>query len=113
MLPPASRLVAAPPPAATDLQRFWYSGSVMAAHDLPEPHCHVGPVGVEPGFQGRRMGGAAMGLLCDRFDQRAEVAWLETDKPENVRFYVALGFDVVEEAPMLSATFCFMRRAPR
>jgi hypothetical protein len=26
-------------------------GSVMAEQDLPDDHWHVGPVGVEPGFQ--------------------------------------------------------------
>ena len=51
-----------------------------------------------------------MRLLCDEFDQFHRLAWLETDKPENVRFYIGLGFEVVAEAPMLSSHFWFMRR---
>jgi ribosomal protein S18 acetylase RimI-like enzyme len=110
MLPAEVRTLDAPTPDATDADRFLYSGSVMAVHDLLEPHWHVGPVGVEPGFQGMGMGRAAMRLLCDEFDERRRLAWLETDKPENLRFYIGLGFEVVEEVPMLTSRFWFMRR---
>jgi ribosomal protein S18 acetylase RimI-like enzyme len=110
MLPPEVRTLDPSSPDATDADRFLYSGSVMAAHDLPEPHWHVGPVGVEPGFQGRGLGRAAMRLLCDEFDLHRRLAWLETDKPENVRFYIGLGFEVVDEVPMLTSRFWFMRR---
>jgi ribosomal protein S18 acetylase RimI-like enzyme len=113
MLPPETRKLNQPDPDASDLDRWLYSGSVLAAHDLAETHWHVGPVAVEPGFQGRGLGRAVMKLLCDRFDERGELAWLETDKPENVTFYVSLGFEVTEEVPMLSARFWFMRRDPR
>jgi hypothetical protein len=54
-----------------------------------------------------------MELLCDEFDQHRRLAWLETDKPENVRFYSGLGFEVVEEIPLLSARNWFMRREAR
>ena len=110
MLPEDVRTPDAPSPDATDAARFLYSGSIMAAHDLAEPHWHVGPVGVEPGFQGMGLGRAAMRLLCDEFDEHRRLAWLETDKPENVRFYIGLGFEIVEEAPMLASNFWFMRR---
>jgi ribosomal protein S18 acetylase RimI-like enzyme len=110
MLPPEVRTLNAPAPNATDADRFLYSGSIMAIHDLLEPHWHVGPVGVEPGFQSMGMGRAAMRLLCDEFDEHRRLAWLETDKPENVRFYIGLGFEVVEEVPMLTSRYWFMRR---
>jgi ribosomal protein S18 acetylase RimI-like enzyme len=113
MLPENFRKLDIPSPDATDAARFLYSGSVMAAHDLAEPHWHVGPVGVEPGFQGKGLGRAAMKLLCDEFDEHQRLAWLETDKPENVRFYIALGFEVAEEVPMLTSRFWFMRREPQ
>ena len=87
--------------------------SILAAHDLDEPHWHVGPVGVEPGFQSMGIGWAAMRLLCEEFDEHGRVSWLKTVKPENVRFYTGLGFEVVEESPMLSAHLWFMRRQPR
>ena len=48
-----------------------------------------------------------------KFDEHHRLAWLETDKPENVRFYIGLGFEVVEQAPMLTSNFWFMRREPQ
>lgn len=113
MLPPEVRTLDEPAADASDAERFLFSGSILAAHDLSESHWHVGPVGVEPGFQGMGLGSAAMTLLCDEFDDRRRLAWLETDKPENVRFYISHGFEVVEEVPMLSARDWFMRRDPR
>jgi len=110
LLPPESRTLDPPPPEATDTDRFIHLGSVVADHDLAEPHWHVGPVGVEPGFQGMGMGRAAMTLLCEEFDQHGRLAWLEADKPENVLFYEGLGFEVVEEVSVLSARQWFMRR---
>jgi ribosomal protein S18 acetylase RimI-like enzyme len=112
LLPPEVRTVDEPGPAATDVERFLHMGSVLAAYDLPESHWHVGPVGVEPGFQGMGIGGAAMKLLCSEFDEHGRLAWLETDKPENVRFYIGVGFEVVEEIPLLSTPNWFMRREP-
>lgn len=114
MLPPETRQLSTPGPDATPLDRWLHAGSVMAAHDLPEPHIHVGPVGVEPGFQGMGLGRAAMKLLGDRLDERREIGWLETDKPENVRFYVSLGYEVVDQVEMFGGTYTwwFMRREP-
>jgi ribosomal protein S18 acetylase RimI-like enzyme len=113
MLPPEVRHLDAPPVNATDADRFLHFGSVIAAHDLDEPHWHVGPVGVEPGFQSMGMGRAAMRLLCDEFEEHSRLAWLETAKPENVRFYINLGFEVVDESPMLTSHLWFMRREPQ
>jgi ribosomal protein S18 acetylase RimI-like enzyme len=112
-LPPEVRTLEAPPSDATDAARFLHLGSVLADHDLDEPHWHVGPVGVEPNFQSMGMGRAAMRLLCADFDEHRRVSWLETAKPENVRFYINLGFEVVEESPMLTAHLWFMRRDPQ
>ncbi|HZU80344.1 MAG TPA: GNAT family N-acetyltransferase [Acidimicrobiales bacterium] len=113
MLPAALRVSKPPADDATDMDRFLFMGSVMAANDLPDDHWHVGPVGVEPGFQGRGLGHAVMELLCNRLDDRRGTAWLETDRPENVRFYLSLGFELMSEEPMLGATFWFLRREPR
>ena len=110
LLTPEVRTPKTPEYNATAADRFLHSGSIMAVHDLLEPHWHVGPVGVEPGFQSMGMGRAVMRLLCDEFDEHRRRAWLETDKPANVRFYIALGFEVVAEEPMLASRFWFMRR---
>jgi len=88
-------------------------GSVSAANDLMDDHWHVGPVAVEPGFQGMGIGHVVMRTLCDHIDDRGDLAWLETDKIENVLFYTSLGFELVSEVPVLSTSIWFMRREPR
>jgi ribosomal protein S18 acetylase RimI-like enzyme len=109
-LPPEVRTLESPSKDASDADRLMHFRSILAAHDLDEPHWHVGPVGVEPGFQSMGMGRAAMRLLCEEFDEHGRVSWLKTAKPENVRFYIGHGFEVVEELPMLAAHLWFMRR---
>jgi len=112
-LPPEARTLEAPSTDASDADRLLHFRSILAAHDLDEPHWHVGPVGVEPGFQSMGMGRAAMGLLCEEFDQHGRVSWLKTAKPENVGFYNGHGFEVADELPMLAAHLWFMRREPQ
>jgi ribosomal protein S18 acetylase RimI-like enzyme len=106
------RILETPSKDASDSDRLVHFRSILAAHDLDEPHWHVGPVGVEPGFQSMGMGRAAMRLLCEEFDEYGRVSWLKTAKPENVRFYMGHGFEVVDESPMLAAHLWFMRRQP-
>lgn len=89
-------------------------GEVFWAHwpaaDLTEQHWHVGPVGVEPGYQGRGNGGRVMGAPCASLDAEGRVAWLETDKERNVRFYEALGFEVADSESILGVLTWYMRR---
>lgn len=84
----------------------------LSAHHTDERHWHVGPVGVEPGLQGRGVGAAVMGQLCAAMDAEGEVAFLETEKPENVVFYRRLGFEVVSESELTGLHTWFMRREP-
>jgi len=85
----------------------------LHAHHCEERHWHVGPVGVEPGLQGRGVGAAVMRLLCDAMDAEGEVAFLETETPANVVFYRRLGFEVVGETHLTGLDVWFMRREPR
>ena len=99
-----------PPYGSPDREQiFW---ATWAQHDPPEEHWHIGPDGVEPGFQGRGIGGQIMRQLCDNFDEAGRIAWLETDKDMNVRFYEAVGFEVVERTSILDVPTWFMRRDP-
>jgi ribosomal protein S18 acetylase RimI-like enzyme len=82
-------------------------------HHTDERHWHVGPVGVEPGLQGLGVGSLVMRSLCECFDADGEVAWLETERPENVVFYRRLGFDVVSESQLDAMHTWFMRREPQ
>jgi len=51
-----------------------------------------------------------LAALVARFDAAGEAAFLETDKPENVRFYARFGFEVVDEASPFGVRTWFMLR---
>ena len=87
--------------------------ATLWANHCPDRHWHVGPVGVEPGLQGRGVGGAVMRMLCDTMDAEGEIAFLETETAENVVFYRRLGFEVVSQAELPGLPLWFMRRDPR
>jgi ribosomal protein S18 acetylase RimI-like enzyme len=89
---------------------FW---ARWAEADPVEEHWHLGPVGVEPGYQGRGVGGEVMRAVCTWLDEGGRRAWLETDKARNVRFYSALGFEVATQADILGVETWYMRRDPR
>jgi ribosomal protein S18 acetylase RimI-like enzyme len=82
-------------------------------HHTDERHWHVGPVAVEPQLQGHGIGSLVMQQLCDRMDAEGEIAWLETEKPENVVFYRRLGFEVMSESDVYTLHTWFMQRPPR
>ena len=54
-----------------------------------------------------------MRVFCARMDAAGEDAYLETDKPINVRFYQRFGFEVVGEQQVLGVTNWFMLRQAR
>lgn len=106
----AIRLVPAlllPGPATTVRTLRWLSR--WQRHHPREPHWHLGPVAVEPELQGRGIGGSMMERFVEVVD--GDAAYLETDKPENVRFYERFGFEVVDEAEVLGVPNWFMWRA--
>ena len=80
--------------------------------DPSEPHWHLGPVAVEPAVQGQGVGRVLMADFCTRMDECAGLAYLETDKHENVGFYRRFGFSVVAEAEVLGVRNWFMSRVP-
>jgi ribosomal protein S18 acetylase RimI-like enzyme len=52
-----------------------------------------------------------MEAYCVRVDAAGGDAYLETDKPANVRFYERFGFEVVGEQEVLGVPNWFMSRA--
>jgi predicted N-acetyltransferase YhbS len=80
--------------------------------DRREHHQHLGPVAVAAPLQGRGIGRQLMHARCARMDGTDTVAYLETDKPENVRFYERFGFEVIAEEPVIGVPNWFMRREP-
>jgi ribosomal protein S18 acetylase RimI-like enzyme len=86
---------------------------VWSAHDLDEPHSHLGPVAVDRDLQGRGVGTRMLGEYTRRLDAAGEVGYLETDKAENVRLYERHGFAVTAEAQVIGVPNWFMRRERR
>jgi GNAT superfamily N-acetyltransferase len=66
-------------------------------HHSGEPHWWVGPVGVEPGMQGRGIGTAAMKELNERIGGSGSLVRLEAEDG-NVRFYENLGYEPIDRA---------------
>jgi ribosomal protein S18 acetylase RimI-like enzyme len=86
-------------------------GAEWARRDPAQPHWHLGPVAVDAHLQGQGIGAALMAGFCARMDERSALAYLETDKAENVRFYQKFGFAVVAEGEVLGVPNWFMSRA--
>jgi len=49
--------------------------------------------------------------FCAAMDEKRELAYLETDKSENVHFYQRFGFSVIAEGKVLGVTNWFMLRS--
>jgi ribosomal protein S18 acetylase RimI-like enzyme len=82
-----------------------------AKHDPEERHWHLGPIAVDEGLQRMGVGSLLMEVFRAQMDAAGEEAYLETDKPANVRFYERFGFEVVGEQDVLGIPNWFMRRA--
>lgn len=86
----------------TSVRTFRWS-KAWKGWDPKSPHWHLGPVAVEPGLQGRGIGSSLVRSLIAELAATGGDLYLETDKPENVKFYAALGFEVLAEASVLGA----------
>ena len=78
--------------------------------DPKERHWHLGPVAVDAHLQGMGIGTKLMRVFCAQMDAAGEVAYLETDKPINVRFYERFGFEVVGEQEVIGVPNWYMAR---
>lgn len=79
-------------------------------HDPEERHWHLGPVAVDAHLQGMGVGSRMMQVFCAQMDAARDDAYLETDKPANVRFYERFGFEVTSKQEVLGVTNYFMLR---
>jgi GNAT superfamily N-acetyltransferase len=84
--------------------RFW------VRHDPAETHWHIGPVVTDPGFQTLGIGTLLMKEVCRVIDAAKEVAHLEADTPEAVRFYSRFGFHITDEEVVHGVPTWFMSR---
>ena len=77
-----------------------------------EPHVHLGPVAVERDLQGQGIGTAMLREHARRLDAAGALGYLETDKPENVRFYQRVDYAVFAEEDVLGVHCWYMQRRP-
>jgi len=87
--------------------------SIWANHDPRTAHLHLGPIGVDPDAQRSHIGSRLMEEYCHALDQTKEAGYLETDRPENVKFYRRLGFETTREVLVLGVRNFLMQRAAR
>ena len=80
-------------------------------HDPKQPHWHLDPLGVLPERQGQGIESRLLQYFCERVDQCGVPAYLETDKPENVRLYERFSFSVTGEAPVYGVPTWLMWRS--
>jgi ribosomal protein S18 acetylase RimI-like enzyme len=99
-------------PVATPLRVLRWVGE-WSRRDPTDPHWHLGPVAVDSHLRGQGIGGAMLAAFCARMDDCGMLAYLETDKSENVRFYQKFGFTVSAEAEVLGVPNWFMSRTAR
>jgi GNAT superfamily N-acetyltransferase len=106
------RKMGPPPPFNGDepegLARVPHGMALIDENDPDGSHWHLGPVAVEPGFQGRGVGHKVLAPAIARIVSDRDLGWLETDKPENVRFYLANGFAVVHHEVRFGVDYWFM-----
>jgi ribosomal protein S18 acetylase RimI-like enzyme len=96
-----------------ELWRLWRWVGASEARDLTEPHWHLGPVAVDPARRGEGIGSQMLRAFCARMDEHGDVAFLETDKLDSVRFYTRCGFEVREHGKVLGTPNWWMRRPAR
>jgi ribosomal protein S18 acetylase RimI-like enzyme len=78
-----------------------------------EPHYHVGPVAVLPGYQGKGAGSTLMEYLCGVMDEKPLMVYLETETVANLNFYARFGFRSVYETEIFGVPAYFMKRPSR
>ncbi len=82
-----------------------------SGQDPKEAHWHLGPVAIERHLQGKGVGTELLREFCSRMDASRSMAYLETDKRENVPFYERFGFQVAAEQQVLGVPNWFMTRS--
>jgi GNAT superfamily N-acetyltransferase len=89
--------------------------AVEHAHeDVPEPHFYLAILGTDPRFQRAGAGSAVLAPVLERCDTTGVVAYLETQKVENLAFYARHGFEMVRRLEVRGVPPVWtLRREPR
>ena len=79
------------------LPRVLRALTVLERKHPREPHYYLAFIGVEPGWQGRGLGGAVLAPVLKRCDDERMPAFLEASTPRNRALYERHGFTATEE----------------
>jgi ribosomal protein S18 acetylase RimI-like enzyme len=106
-----SLLIHASPRVAVRVGRW---AGEWAKHDPGTRHWHLGPIAVDSHRQGKGIGSAMLRECCGQIDCENVAAYLETDKPENLRFCQKHDFVVAGQSVVLGqASWYMLRQAAR
>jgi GNAT superfamily N-acetyltransferase len=83
--------------AGRDLPRLMRGLGYIESKHPTEPHYYLGPLGVEPEWQGKGIGSELMRPVLERCDRKGVPAYLEASTPRNRALYLRNGFKVLEE----------------
>lgn len=86
----------------------WFARWCHLDPDLP--HVHLGPIGVAPQAQGQGLGTALMRRHLNYLREEHLPGYLETDRPENVKFYEKFGFEVCHQEEVIGTPTWYMWR---
>lgn len=86
------------PEAAGRFVQFFEAIGPVHHEVVPGPHWYLAIVAVDPGSQGRGIGGALVRRGLEDAARDGLPAYLETGTERNVAFYVGLGFNVVHDS---------------
>jgi GNAT superfamily N-acetyltransferase len=66
-------------------------------HEIGEPHYYLGFLGTDPLYQRVGAGSAALRPVLDRCDTEGVLAYLETQKEENLAYYARHAFELIQK----------------
>ncbi len=72
---------------------------------LPDPHCYLFFIGVDPRHQGQGYGGKLMRPMLEWLDEKGMACYLNTQNEENIGLYEHFGFRVVEQVTLPGTAF--------
>src|SRR5262249_15531814 len=96
------------------LSRFLAQTADLHQRAMPGPHWYLAFLGVEPGAQGRGLGGTLIAPGLARAGREGAACYLETFQARTVPFYQRHGFTIVTEGRLPGSDLAFwtMRRDP-
>ncbi|MFX0106578.1 MAG: GNAT family N-acetyltransferase [Candidatus Hodarchaeota archaeon] len=79
---------------------------------MKRPYWYLGPIGVDPKYQGRGFASILLKPMLRRIDKESLPIWLETNLERNVSLYEHFGFRIIEEIiiPKTNIVNWFMTR---